>query len=170
MKKNEEELQLNEASLYKNYGKTSDSEIIELLNRIILLHKTHKGVGTIYGYYRLSEEKMGRIISKPRKMYLYEVNGSLHNFDEKNDVGDLVAELEEYKIIYFIAKYSFCSWPREDHGVNIGEIIDQMSEEDKKITKAIYADFPGWPVNVVNPVVRNGKEEDNSAFTAILFK
>ena len=113
--------------LYKNYGRTSDSEIKKLLKSIVLVTKMYKGEGTIFGYYQLGKNIMKDIISDPR--------GTSHTFDNE-DVGNLVEGLKEYKTIKFLVKSSSSLCLKPD----IGEVFDQMPDEDKAIIKAIFTD------------------------------
>jgi len=116
---------LDMEKLYKDYGRTTDAEIRELLKRIILVSLTSKGVGSKYGYYAFTEESMAKIQEKPRNVS--------HTWDPKP--GEYIKKrLREFKRLPFLVKSSSRFFLKPD----IGEVFDAMDDDDKKRTMAIY--------------------------------
>ncbi len=113
------------AKLRKNYGSTKTGDIKELLNRIDLVVLSNKGVGTIQGYYTFDDELMNKIKAKPRNVS--------HTFSTVNP-NKLIEGLEVRKELIFYIKSSSRFFLKPD----IGEVFDQMTDEDKELTKAIY--------------------------------
>jgi hypothetical protein len=109
--------------LRKNYKKTSCEDIVKHLERILIVQTTHKGVGSVYGYYAIDGNTLANIKKAPR--------GISHTFDFKP--GEHVPDLKEFKRITFLVKSSSRFFMKPD----IGEIFDQMTEEDLRETKAI---------------------------------
>jgi hypothetical protein len=56
--------------LYYRYKKTSDSDIRDYLKDVKIVVQEHKGLGTIFGYYPLSETALAKILEKPRNVSL----------------------------------------------------------------------------------------------------
>ena len=113
----------NLAKLNKNYRKTTNAEIRNLLDKIVIVEETNKGKGSVVGYYTADDETMTKIRKTPRNVS--------HTFDFKPN--KLVKGLKEFKRITFLVKSSSRFFLKPD----IGEVFDQMSEEDKTRTKAI---------------------------------
>lgn len=111
-------------TLYSNYGKTSDSEIQELLTKIKPVVKSHKGSDTDFGYYYCDDATFKSIVENPR--------GFSHTFEA--EPGERAADLNEYKSIKIVVKTSSPFFLKPD----IGEVFDQMTSLDKEETKAVY--------------------------------
>lgn len=112
-------------ALKANYGKTSDEEIKKLLEHINLVVLADKGVGTIHGYYTFDDKNISAIKAKPR--------GISYTFITV-EPNELINDLKTYKEIVFYIKSSSRFFLKPD----IGEVFDQMTDEDKEQTKAIY--------------------------------
>jgi hypothetical protein len=111
--------------MLKKYGRTSTERIREVLERVKPVVMGNKGVGSIHGYYGLSEEKLAELKKKPRKIaYTFSIG----------ELGTYVPDLKEYRTIDFYVKSSSRFFLKPD----IGEVIDQMTEEDLKNTDAIH--------------------------------
>ncbi|MFA6227175.1 MAG: hypothetical protein WC631_01685 [Candidatus Paceibacterota bacterium] len=134
--------------LYSNYKRTSSDEIRELLSRILIVSETHKGKGSVVGYYTADKDTMEKIRKNPR--------GISHTFDFKPD--ELVDGLKEFKRIRFLVKSSSRFFLKPD----IGEVFDQMSDDDKKQTKAVET--------LTDSVEIDGSEGEHFVCTAILLK
>lgn len=104
--------------LYNNYGKTSDDEIREHLSNIYIVIETNKGVGTMHGYYPLSNDVMSKIIDRPRQASL--------SFDNIKTSDKPLLNLKEYKTIKYLVKSSSRIFIKPD----IGEIFDQIEPDD----------------------------------------
>ena len=102
------------SQLYYKYGKTSDSEIRDYLKDIKIVIKQRKS------YYPLNEEKIKKIIQKPRNISLtFDVmEANINNISLRN--------LEEYKTIYYLVKSTSRRFLKPD----IGEIFDQIDFHD----------------------------------------
>ena len=112
------------ARLKSNYGKTTDIQIRGLLNSINIVMLTHKGIGTMYGYYTLGEEKIREIIARPRNIS--------HAFSP-GQPGLCIPYLEVKETIPFFVKSSSRFFLKPD----IGEVFDQMTDEQKDTATAI---------------------------------
>lgn len=115
-----EEKEISISGLYYRYKKTSDEKIREYLNdnNIKLVVLQNKGVGTIQGYYPLSDESMVKILEKPRNVSL--------TFDATETSNDYIENLKEYKTIKYLVKSTSRFFLKPD----IGEIFDQIDYHD----------------------------------------
>lgn len=109
---------MNIIELYDNYGKTSDNEIREHLSNIYIVLETNKGIGTIHGYYPLSNDVMSKIINRPRQASL--------SFDNIETSDKPLLNLKIYKTIKYLVKSQSRFFIRPD----IGEIFDQIDTDD----------------------------------------
>lgn len=109
---------MNINELYNNYGKTSDDEIREHLSNIYIVLETNKGIGTLHGYYPLSNDVMSKIIERPRQSSL--------SFDNLKTSDKPLLNLKEYKTIKYLVKSSSRFFLKPD----IGEIFDQIEPDD----------------------------------------
>jgi len=107
------------SGLYYQYGKTSDEDIRKFLSHAQIVVLENKGVGTIHGYYSLSNKAMEKILEKPRNVSL--------TFDATETSKKLVKGLKEYKDIMFLVKSTSRFFLKPD----IGEVIDQINFHDK---------------------------------------
>ena len=103
--------------LYANYKRVPRKDIQRYLKKIKIVEKTHKGVGSKYGYYELSKKRMKEIIAKPRGVAL--------QFQE-GETGSRVKRLVEMKTIVFLTKSSSRFFLKSD----IGEVFDQIDPKD----------------------------------------
>jgi hypothetical protein len=113
-------------AMLRNYKKTTLEECRELLKKIKVVDLTNKGVGTVQGYYAASATLRDKMFARPR-----EVSPSF-----SFEAGDLVENLVEHRPLAFYVKSSSRFFLKPD----IGEVFDQMTDEDKKITTAIFID------------------------------
>lgn len=106
------------SGLYYNYKKISDEDIRKYLEKIDIVIAQNKGIGTMQGYYPLSEYSMAKIMEKPRNVSL--------SFDatETSDICHL--NLEVYKTIKYLVKSTSRFFLKPD----IGEIFDQIPFRD----------------------------------------
>jgi hypothetical protein len=148
------------APLYANYGRTSDQEIRDLLTRQIKLVELSsrfeqplpEGASIIGGWYALSKKTLTRVVSGPRTFsYAFE-------FGQAGDYIDC-KELKAFKALPFLVKSSSHMLLKPD----IGEVIDQMSEEDKAVTTAIF-------INRSNHFCLNTPNYDEFIVEATLYK
>jgi len=109
---------MNTTELYDRYGKTSDDDIREHLSNIYIVLETNKGIGTMHGYYPLSDDIMSKIIERPR-------NASL-SFDNLVTSDKPLLNLKVYKTIKYLVKSSSRFFLKPD----IGEIFDQIDTDD----------------------------------------
>jgi hypothetical protein len=116
--------------LYSNYGRTDDATIRSLLAKIQIVTLTHKGVDTTYGYYAIGNDLFTKIVEKPRNIS--------HTFSSE-EPSIIIDHVEEFKRIPVLVKSSSPFFLKPD----IGEVFDQMTEEDIGKTKAIYTDVKG---------------------------
>lgn len=111
--------------LKANHDRTSVERIREVLGRVKPVVMGNKGVGTLHGYYGLSEEKLAELKKEPRNIS-YTFN--------TGELGEYMPDLKEYRTMEFYVKSSSRFFLKPD----IGEVIDQMTEEDLKNTDAIH--------------------------------
>jgi len=106
--------------LYKNYGKTPDKEIASIAKRIELV-ESKNGVYTAY-----NRNTLKKIIKNPR--------GHSVNFDLNGEPNAKnMDHLTPFKTLQFLVKSSSRFFLKAD----LGEIVDQMTNEDKKSVKAL---------------------------------
>ena len=106
------------------YKSVSVERIQELLEKIQPVMLGHKGVGTMYGYYRLMPEMLAKLKENPR--------GISYQFNSE-ELGEYAPDLVWHKKIFFYVKSSSRFFLKPD----IGEVFDQMSQEDIEQTDAI---------------------------------
>jgi hypothetical protein len=109
---------MNIIKLYNRYGKTSDDEIREHLSNIYIVLETNNGIGTLHGYYPLSNDVMSKIIDRPREASL--------SFDNLKTSKKLLLNLKVYKTIKYLVKSSSRFYLKPD----VGEIFDQIEPDD----------------------------------------
>lgn len=107
-------------TLYKNYGKTSDKEITSIAKRIELV-ETKNGVYTAY-----NRNTLKKIAKDPRG---YSVNFDLDGKPNAKNMDSLTP----FKTLQFLVKSSSRFFLKAD----LGEIVDQMSTEDKESVRAL---------------------------------
>jgi hypothetical protein len=107
------------SKLYYNYKKTSDEDVREFLKKVKIVRKEHKGVGSVYGYYELSDAHLKKMLAKPRNISL--------TFDATNTKPKPLTKLKYGKSFYFLVKSSSRFFLKPD----IAEVIDQIPYEDK---------------------------------------
>lgn len=105
--------------LYYRYKRTEDAELREILERIEIVHLTHKGPGTIVGYYPLADECMNSIKEKLRTVSL--------TFDNHKTKDEPILGLKPYKEFAYLVKSSSRFFLKPD----FGEIIDAMEYDDR---------------------------------------
>jgi len=110
--------------LYKNYKKTSDEEIKSLLSRITPVFETRRGKNKKTGLYEIDELTMAEVIKKPRSVIF------THYRNER--FGKPRHDLKPFKKIVVMVKSSPLLEP------NIGQVFDQITDEDKNVTRAVY--------------------------------
>lgn len=113
------------SGLYYRYKRRSDEKIREFLKDIKIVILQNKGVGTIQGYYPLSEASMAKILEKPRNVSLI--------FDATETSDTPIENLKIFKRIKYLVKSSSRFFLKPD----VGEIFDQIDREDISIIKAI---------------------------------
>ena len=106
------------SGLYYRYKKTSDEDIRKHLGRIKIVVLQNKGVGTMQGYYPLSEKAMAKILNKPRNVSL--------SFDATETADSPIENLKEYKKIQYLVKSTSRFFLKPD----VGEIFDQIHYRD----------------------------------------
>lgn len=112
------EKEISISGLYYRYKKTSDEKIREHLKTIKIVVLENKGVGTIQGYYPLTEEAMTKIIDRPRNVSL--------SFDATETSDTCIQGLKVYKTIKYLVKSTSRFFLKPD----IGEIFDQINYRD----------------------------------------
>jgi hypothetical protein len=137
--------------LYYRYKRLSDEQIVERLSKLKLVKKENKGVGSIYGYYPLSDEAMQKILSKPRNVSL--------TFDAVETSSDPIVDLREYKTITYLVKSSSRFFLKPD----VGEILDQLSLED------LYGNIKAICINEAHELIED-TEGEHFLMTATLLK
>jgi hypothetical protein len=113
-----EQKEMSISGLYYRYKKTSDDNIRKHLSNIKIVVLENKGVGTIQGYYPLSDESMVKILEKPRNISL--------SFDATETAGKPIENLKEYKTIKYLVKSTSRFFLKPD----VGEIFDQIDYRD----------------------------------------
>jgi hypothetical protein len=108
--------------LYENYGKISDSTISELLKTIIPILKDKEG-----NLYKLSLETEKEVIEKLRG-YAF-TNGE---FGEK--IIEILVPFAQINVLV----QSASPWTLQP---DVGEVFDQMTEDELKTTKAFWLDI-----------------------------
>lgn len=108
------EKELSISGLYYRYKKTSDEDIRKYLKDIKIVILQNKGVGTIQGYYPLSDESIVKILNEPRNISL--------SFDATETSNVCIENLKEYKTIKYLVKSTSRFFLKPD----IGEIFDQI--------------------------------------------
>lgn len=53
------------SGLYYRYGQCKDEEIQEYLSRIMIVHEKHID-GQFFGYYKISDDSLSKILENPR--------------------------------------------------------------------------------------------------------
>jgi hypothetical protein len=106
------------SGLYYRYKKTSDDEIRKYLNNIMLVKVGNKGIDTVHGYYRMSDESLAKIIEKPRNVSL--------TFDANATGPECVKNLKPWKEITYLVKSSSRFFLKPD----VGEIFDAIPYHD----------------------------------------
>lgn len=109
--------------LRANYGKTSDEKIRELLGRITPVLKDKKG-----NLYRLDKETEEEIFKRPKSF----------SFTFKNKFGAKIKEDLQPFIQIDVLVDSASPWTLQP---DIGEVFDQMTEEELSQTKALWLDI-----------------------------
>jgi hypothetical protein len=104
--------------LYYNYKKTSDEDIRKYLDKVIIVRVANKGIGTIHGYYPLTEEALNKIKDKPRNVSL--------TFDAFETKDTPIEGLEKYKDVTYLCKSTSRFFLKPD----IGEVFDQIDFRD----------------------------------------
>lgn len=114
--------------LKKNYKKTSKSEILEILSRITLIGKKVHSSRT--DFYVISDKQKAKVMEKPRKFsHSYDPD-----LDESKKIDISLYKCDEFQ---FLVKSSSRFFLKPD----IGEVIDQMDESQKKNCKMLYIDL-----------------------------
>lgn len=111
------------AELTKCYGSTDLVEIQDLLIKCPPMQLTEKGIGSIYGYYTYDDQTMKVLAAGPRKVGL--------NLHEDAQVGQLNLNVSKWKTIQILNK----SMSHMVLKVDVGEVYDAMSAEEKKEAK-----------------------------------
>lgn len=117
-------IELND--LYYRYGKVTDDVIREHLSRIKLVELDHKGPGTIYGYYPLAKGFINKLMTKPRNL-------SWNMTDGRETESKALKNLKAFKSVIYLVK----STSRFILKADLGEIFDQIDEQDLSETKGI---------------------------------
>jgi hypothetical protein len=115
--------------LYYRYKKTGDDELREILSRIQIVHLTHKGPGTIVGYYPLSDECVASIKEKLRTVSL--------TFDNSTTKDEPILDLKPYKEFVYLVKSSSRFFLKPD----FGELIDALEYDDQHNSKVVAIHF-----------------------------
>ena len=111
--------------MYYDYKKTSDTEIRSYLDKIKIVVETNCGVGTLHGYYPLTEQIINQLKEKPRNLSL--------SFDATEIEKEPLKNLVVFKTIKYLVKSTSRFFLKPD----IGEIFDQIHFLDLSKTKAI---------------------------------
>lgn len=106
------------SGLYYRYKQTTDAEIRKYLDTIKIVVSKNNGVGTLQGYYPLSQDSISKISAAPRNVSL--------SFDVTETAPDCVTGLSEYKTIKYLVKSTSRFFLKPD----IGEIFDQIHFRD----------------------------------------
>jgi len=112
------EKELSISGLYYRYKKVSDEKIQNLLTKIKIVKKEHKGVGSTFGYYPLNKESIKKISAKPRNVSL--------TFDATETENKPIEDLLESLTITFLVKSTSRFFLKPD----VGEIFDQIKYDD----------------------------------------
>jgi hypothetical protein len=104
--------------LYYQYKRTDDDKIREYLNKIKIVKETNKGVGTLHGYYPLSDESLAIIAADPRHKSL--------TFDATDTADKPIDGLAPWKDVIYLVKSSSRFFLKPD----IGEIFDAIDWRD----------------------------------------
>ena len=115
------------SGLYYRYKRLDDKKIVGYLERIKIVKKQNKGVGTIYGYYPLNDSEIEKLKPKPR--------GKSLTFDAVETSDNVMTNLSEWKTITFLVKSTSRFFLKPD----IGEVFDQIFWRDLEMTKIIKA-------------------------------
>jgi hypothetical protein len=116
------------SGLYYRYKKVENKDIKEYLEHIKLCRVDDKGIGTIHGYYPISQESLEKIKKNPR--------GTSLTFDAHETGEQPLTGLTKYKDIVFLVKSTSRFFLKPD----VGEIFDQINYHDLwdyKFIKAI---------------------------------
>lgn len=140
--------------LYYNYKKVDDDKIREILSKIKLVKKEHKGVDSIFGYYPLCDASIKKIIEKPRNVSL--------TFDAEESLNEPLPGLEIYKTIVFLVKSTSRFFLKPD----IGEVFDQINFHD------LYQpyEFSAICVNFNDYETLDGTDGEHFLMTATLLR
>lgn len=121
------------SGLYYKYGKTSDDDIRKHLDSIKIVGLGNHGVGTVHGFYEISEKLMEKVKANPRGIsYQFEMQLS----------DRFVENLEPYKRIVFLVKSSSRFFLKPD----IGEVFDAIDRHDLYEISAIYMESGEQPL------------------------
>lgn len=104
--------------LYYRYKKMSDDDIRKYLDKITLTRVDDKGIGTIKGYYPISQESFEKVYKNPR--------GQSLTFDAHATGDQPLLDLVPFKRIMFLVKSSSRFFLKPD----VGEIFDQINHRD----------------------------------------
>lgn len=104
--------------LYYNYKKRDDEFLLKKLEKIQIVKLMNKGVGTIQGYYPLTDDALDKLRLKLRKVSLI--------FDITETKDEPIPGLKVYKELIYLVKSSSRFFLKPD----IGEIFDQISISD----------------------------------------
>ena len=104
--------------LYYRYKKVSDEKIREYLEKILIVKETNKGVGTMHGYYPLSDKSIQIIVANPR--------GKSLTFDATETADKPIEGLAPWKDVIYLVKSSSRFFLKPD----IGEIFDAIDWHD----------------------------------------
>jgi hypothetical protein len=139
--------------LYYRYKKTSDEEIKKLLDKVKIVRMEHKGVGSVYGYYPISDESLNKMKENPR--------GNSLTFDTTETKGEALTGLVEYKKFVFLVKSSSRFFLKPD----IGEVFDQIDFHD-----LMCVNFDAICVNLDDYDLLDDTEGEHFLMTAVLLK
>lgn len=109
--------------LTENYGKTSDEKIRDLMKRITPVLKDKEG-----NLYRLDKETEEKIIEKPRAF----------SFTFENKFGTKIKEKLQPFVQINVWIDSTSPWTLQP---DVGEVFDQMTEDELAQTKAFWLDI-----------------------------
>jgi len=142
------------SQLYYNYKNVSDEKLVSILENVKIVSKIHKGEGTVFGYYPLSDSSMERLKEKLRRVSL--------TFDIIETVDDPLLGLVEYKTIQFLCKSSSRFFLKPD----IGEVIDQIHFMD------IIDDKPKFDAIHIKKGYKTlpGTQDEHHVMEAVLLK
>lgn len=111
--------------LRANYDTAGDGRIRRILNRVTPVVIGDKGMDTVRGYYALNAEKLAEVKAKPRQISYPFSTGEL---------GEHMPGLRELREIKFYVKSSSRFFLKPD----IGEVFDQLTDEDLEGVDAVY--------------------------------